>query len=238
MKELNPRGRALLDAYREESEHADQPDPSVLERIEASIEERGEVPSKRRLPRAAAVVLVVGATTAAAVLTAIAWPRLSPPPVAAEPSPSVGPEQVEPPSSARAPRARVDSPVAPAEPPVAEPAREVVRSAKPSRAPQPSSLAVSEPEAPDGLQQELALLRRARRFLREGSAAQAVSVLMAHQRTYPTGQLAEERDALLVVARCKTGRPNTGRAAFEAAHPGSHHLSAIRAACAKKTNEP
>ena len=67
--------------------------------------------------------------------------------------------------------------------------------------------------------------------MQKGDFEAAAEILEQHGRDFPTGQLREDRDALWVVLRCRKGARNDGRAAFEAAHPSSHHLVAIRSAC-------
>jgi outer membrane protein assembly factor BamD (BamD/ComL family) len=53
---------------------------------------------------------------------------------------------------------------------------------------------------------ELELLQPARRSIATGSFSQALAELARHQREYPTGQLAQEREALRVRALWGTGQ--------------------------------
>jgi RNA polymerase sigma-70 factor (ECF subfamily) len=56
-----------------------------------------------------------------------------------------------------------------------------------------------------GANSEADLIERARRALRSGRAAGAVRGLMTHERRFPDGQLAEERDILLIEAYLANG---------------------------------
>ena len=65
--------------------------------------------------------------------------------------------------------------------------------------------AVDDLRARPDVDAEPQLIERARRTLRGGGAAAALRVLMAHERRFPAGQLAEERDILLVEAYLAIG---------------------------------
>lgn len=227
MKPMSPKGRALLDAYRDVSEVEDQPDPELLGRLQFELAEETKAAEP---PRRAAAWLVASFAVASGVTAVLAWPRPEvrtvhsaapvsaaideartvlpkrPRPRAAPPTPSVSPQPVP--------------------PPLLEPA---VEEATPRR---PSKPATTPPN--DDLVRELALLRQARLAMREEALDRAAAALREHGSDFPSGQLAEDRDALWVIVRCHKDAKNTGRAAFEAAHPSSHHLVAIRAACEKK----
>lgn len=215
---MSSKGRALLEAYRAVSEIEDQPDPAVLEHLEAELA-ASEAP--RRV--AAAAFLAVSVAVAASVTAVVAWPRPS----------SRVPED---PVSVAIDRARETSPRAARDAP--EPAPSPSPSVPPSVAPEPvpsvaPTLAPKPSPVPsdDTLVRELALLRKAKTAMRDGRVTQAKAALREHGRSFPSGQLAEDREALWVIVRCGEHARNTGRAAFEAAHPSSHHLVAIRAAC-------
>lgn len=64
---------------------------------------------------------------------------------------------------------------------------------------------------PDVLAAELALVTAGKRSLREKRVGDAVRILGEHERTYATGQLASERDALLVDALCRLGDAKRAR---------------------------
>lgn len=232
MKELNPESAALLQQYRADSEVYDQPDASVFERIEASIADGAAPPEQH--PRRAASWVAMGVFAAAVV--AVAWVWSAPAELrVVDSSPIVGAvdrvvealEQRPQANRSAVPEApRVVSPdpaPVPPDPPVeSKPQpREKGSVAPPTGAPSPD----------DSLRQELELLRRARKAVREGRSGAAQAALRSHADAYPKGQLAEEREALLVVVRCNDGKTQSGRAAFEASYPRSHHLAAIRGAC-------
>jgi hypothetical protein len=230
MKELSPQARELLAQYREETEVSDMPEPAVLAGIEASLCEAPTLQPRR----AAAWVWVVGASAAAAVATAVVWPRLTRPKPEPEPSAVVAPDHAPERPASAAERRAVSPAVLPQEPPVEpSPAPSVKPSVESSATELPRKAPAAPTPAPaaDALKQELMQLEKARAALRAQRPKQAIAALTAHARAHPHGQLAEERDALLVVARCTAAQPNTGRAAFEARHPRSHHLAAIRSAC-------
>lgn len=229
MKKLSPGARALLEQYRDESEVHDQPDASMLERIESSIAQ-GDAPAAQAPPRAAAW-MVWGAVAAASVATVWVWTSRDEVRVAA-PNPISG-------AVDRAVEQATQQPRAP-ERSLQTPPRAVLPTPAP-RVPPPASVphprgraqaAGAKAIEPDNsLKRELDLLRQARVALREGRLVSATASLQAHALAHPQGQLAEERDALLVVVRCTGGKANTGRVAFERSHPGSHHLPSIRVAC-------
>lgn len=222
--------RALLEAYREVSELDDQPPPEVFERLQAEIVvEGGAEPSRR------AAGWLIGAVAAAASLTAVlAWPRAelqaveraTPVSAAVDRARSVMPTPA-PVKAQEHPRPReavVESPAPP--PPEAVP--------EPTPLVRPKGPPTVAPAQDDGLLEELALLRKARQAMQRDDLGAARAALRSHRKAFAAGQLAEDRDALWVIVRCRDGSKNTGRAAFEAAHPSSHHLVAIRVACEKK----
>lgn len=229
MTSLSPRGRALLEAYRAVSDAQDAPDDAMLARLEASIESPAEPPKR------AAAWIVAGVAMASTVTAVIAWPR--PQPAALEGRAAVS-EAVD---AARAatPRRAARPPANSSPEPTPEPSLQPPGpSARPGHAPAtkpvPAEPAPETSQAQPGLVAELALLRKARAAMRRGDLDAAAQSLSEHGRSFPTGQLSEDRDALWVVLRCRKGAANDGRAAFEAAHPSSHHLAAIAVACGEK----
>lgn len=117
-----------------------------------------------------------------------------------------------------------------------------IEAAQPSPAPERSESAPRSDRRPtataavdDGFTQELALLQRARVALGRGDAEAALSVLAEHERRFPTGELAEERRAVRIIALCDAGKAPQGRAearTFLVAHPSSTLAGRIRSACA------
>jgi len=80
------------------------------------------------------------------------------------------------------------------------------------------------------LARERALVDRARAALRRDDAHEALVALMGHEREFPAGALAEERDRLSVEALVARGRMEQARARaalFRARHPGSVYRAEI-----------
>ncbi|MGZ3479791.1 MAG: hypothetical protein ACXU81_05545 [Myxococcaceae bacterium] len=109
--------------------------------------------------------------------------------------------------------------------------------APPSRAPvarpqvvPPPEPPPAEPMAPDTLGEERALLDRARADIASGSLSAADSLLVRHAREFPAGQLAEEREALVIRLLVREGRIGEARVRatrFRQAHPRSIQLPGI-----------
>ena len=81
---------------------------------------------------------------------------------------------------------------------------------------------------------EAALLQAAQTALASGAPAAALLQLEQHARESPAGALAQEREALRVVALCAAGREREGRAeaaTFLRAHAGSVLAERVRGAC-------
>jgi outer membrane protein assembly factor BamD (BamD/ComL family) len=88
---------------------------------------------------------------------------------------------------------------------------------------------------------EFVLIEAAWSALDHGDSAAALAALRRHLHHYPTGRLAEERDALRVLALARSGRTAEAREradSFRAEHPRSIHLAAIQAALRKAGGEP
>jgi hypothetical protein len=113
----------------------------------------------------------------------------------------------------------------PSRPAVARP--QAVPTPEPEPEPEP---APAEPMAPDTLGEERALLDRARADIASGSFSNANSLLVRHAREFPGGQLAEEREALVIRLLVREGRIGEARvraARFRQAHPRSIQLPGI-----------
>ncbi|HEX6836980.1 MAG TPA: outer membrane protein assembly factor BamD [Polyangia bacterium] len=83
---------------------------------------------------------------------------------------------------------------------------------------------------------ERSLLTDARSALQSGDTARALTILTAHARRFPRGQLAEERDALEIVALARAGDQPRARARaeeFVRRHPHSLFLPSVRQAAPK-----
>lgn len=87
-----------------------------------------------------------------------------------------------------------------------------------------------------GLQEEVAMLQPARQALLRGEGAAALSTLQAHRARFPSGELAEERDALMIEALIGVGRGLDARglaARFLARYPGSLLRTTVEQALAR-----
>jgi hypothetical protein len=121
----------------------------------------------------------------------------------------------------RAQKARNQAPVtapAPAPAPVARPV------APPAPEPPPAEL------PPDTLGEERGLLDRARQDISRGLLAEAGALLERHAAEFPSGQLAEEREALVIRLLVREGREGEARsraARFRRLHPHSIQLPGI-----------
>jgi RNA polymerase sigma-70 factor (ECF subfamily) len=88
---------------------------------------------------------------------------------------------------------------------------------------------------PDTLASETLLVGRARRALADGDAANALALLDEHARTYPSGQMTGEAQALRVRSLCAAGRTDEATrlaASLAAAHPSDPSAAGVRDACA------
>jgi hypothetical protein len=84
---------------------------------------------------------------------------------------------------------------------------------------------------------ELGIIERAQRALREGDAARALELLERHRRSHPDGALAQERELLRAQALCDTGRLGEARALaaeFVAARPESAYAGKMRRVCVQR----
>ncbi|MBP9203650.1 MAG: RNA polymerase sigma factor [Kofleriaceae bacterium] len=88
----------------------------------------------------------------------------------------------------------------------------------------------STPSSPPAstLDAERLIVDRARVAAQRGASADAVVDLMGHERRFPTGALAEERDVLLIDAYLRAGQPAQARARL-ATYRARHPAGALRA---------
>lgn len=68
----------------------------------------------------------------------------------------------------------------------------------------------------DAAAEELTLVRQMQQALRAGNASQALSLAETHARRFPRGTLAEEREGVRAVARCRLAAPGERAAILEA----------------------
>ena len=81
------------------------------------------------------------------------------------------------------------------------------------------------------LPDELAMLNQARRAVAQGNFERALHKLAVHAQRFPHSQLAEERDALRVLALAGAGRDNEAqkaKARFESQHPDSMFVPTLK----------
>jgi hypothetical protein len=104
--------------------------------------------------------------------------------------------------------------------PPAEPARRAASAAKGA--------------TPPSIQSELELIRGAQRHLHRGEARAALALLNEHAQRFPSGVLAQERDASRVLALCQAGDPGARAQAerFLQRSPQSPFAERVRASCA------
>jgi hypothetical protein len=114
------------------------------------------------------------------------------------------------------------------------------QAAAPAPSPQTEPLADAPPPAkapPPSLallEQETRLLGEAQRALTDSQPQRALTALDEHGVRFPDGRLAQERDALRVVAMCRLGqheRAQSERTKLEQRWPGSPLLLRVRAVC-------
>ena len=85
----------------------------------------------------------------------------------------------------------------------------------------------------DNFADELGLLAEGQAAIQRGELAQGLALLRSHKQRFPRGQFAQERDALIAIARCERGQAGAQAAGekFVQTHPGSIHAERVRAAC-------
>jgi outer membrane protein assembly factor BamD (BamD/ComL family) len=94
---------------------------------------------------------------------------------------------------------------------------------------------------PSTFDAELALIKRAKAELDAGRPSAALALLSEHGRRFPRGTFAGEREALLILALCTSGRLSQGRSLarrFAAAHPRSPLVDRVRRACDLEDTQP
>jgi hypothetical protein len=149
-----------------------------------------------------------------------------------KPAPAPHVASVSPRASAPAtPQATVNGNLV-AEPSLAEPAVEPP-AREPAAAARPADTAPDAPRTSDALLEESKRVANARSLLRQGSAADALSALVAIERELPNGMLSQEREALIIEALSALGHRELVRqraARFLGRYPASPHAEAVRRA--------
>ena len=133
-----------------------------------------------------------------------------------------------PPVVASTPHVVVAPPTVVAPPPVAVIAPPVATT-RPA-VPAPTTIAAVPDPAGPGADAEAQVIERARSAIARGRHDEALRTLMSHGRRFPTGQLAEERDVLLIDAYVGAGRLAIARERieqFRAAYPASIHRAKV-----------
>lgn len=87
---------------------------------------------------------------------------------------------------------------------------------------------------PSALDRESALIAAAQAAMKRGDGKTAAARLAEHARRFPHGIMAEDREALGVIVRCRGADPNASaaRSEFLRRWPSSPHAARVRAACA------
>jgi type IV secretory pathway VirB10-like protein len=84
------------------------------------------------------------------------------------------------------------------------------------------------------LGQEMALLREARSALEASRLREALAWLDRHAREFPDGQLRDDRQALQVVALCRSGRSSEGRHLLQTLSAQAAGREQLQALCAER----
>jgi hypothetical protein len=144
-------------------------------------------------------------------------------------------------SEAIAPAPVVEIAAPPIEPEVElTPRSELAVEAEPARARKPRATAPASPPVPESskgvskLERERELVSFAQKAIAGASYTRALDLLDEHARQFPHGAMAEDRDALRVVALCRAKRfedAERRRAQFFRRWPKSLHASRVRGAC-------
>jgi type IV secretory pathway VirB10-like protein len=148
------------------------------------------------------------------------------------PEPTVVARAPEPSPAPPAPEVEPEAPVAPIPPPAPEPPRAPVRRPAPVERPPPPAPAPA-PSRDVAFAEERALIELARTSLARGEHQRALASLQAHARTFPQGQLAEEREVLWINALIALRQPAVARqkaSEFRQRFPKSMLLPAVDAA--------
>ncbi len=207
---LSPEAQALVAEERAIPAHEEAVRVRVMSRAEEAVRLGPPVPhplgappagvSKGLLATALGIALVGGIATVV-YLTTSGGPR-TPPATVAPPQPAS--------AVALAPTAGTPAPVNRAEPPPASDTQPA------TRAPEEPTAAGPRPSASsrqDRGVEELALLSRARKADARGDFSEVLALASEHERTFPAGRLAEEREVLRVRALVGLGRTDQARRA-------------------------
>jgi hypothetical protein len=98
-----------------------------------------------------------------------------------------------------------------------------------------------QPDTGAGVNAEAQTIDGARAALVRGRTSDALHTLMSHERRFPHGQLAEERDVLIIEAYIAAGEPSLARTRLEryrAERPDGVHRARVDAAERRLTQPP
>jgi hypothetical protein len=238
----------LLAAFRDERGPGSMAEDRLWARLATDIEKRSRPRSRQR-----STWIVAAFAAAAAAVVIIAWPEPRVLDAQGSEAPSLLPHErdsgsggdVAQPSAPRTSTREAPLPVnAEASTPgdtdapvnlVAPDAAEPVRKRAPRSSRRPPREATESPPLveQDSLAAETQLLRRARAALSRGNPQRALAVLAEYEREHPNGLLAEEADAVLTIAKCRS-TPSQGAQlarSFSARNGGSLFRAQVQAAC-------
>jgi hypothetical protein len=204
---------------------------------------KGSIVTTKLFLTGLATVAVVGAVVGGLVLSRPAPPApastaaastISPPPSAVASAPaapvvSARADEPSPSAAVSSTAAASASARARSAPSVAAPAPAAVVSAVPSESAHARSTPADH-EAEDTLAKESALIGAARANL-ESNSREAISQLEEHERRFPRGELAAERDFLMIKALRRLGRTDDARTrarGYAAKYPSSPYVPAVR----------
>jgi RNA polymerase sigma-70 factor (ECF subfamily) len=229
MAEPSDRARDLVASYRRARVLDDDARARVHDRLLASID--APIPLARPDRRRVVTIAAIALATAAAVILAAQWIAAPSEHVATPPRDEASHDERAMPERGHATPAEPPQRAMPAEPPATT--SPVESASMPSVAVQrPTRVEAREPV--DALAAENALVAAARDALARGDHATALAKLSDHARSFPNGQLAEERAALRIEALCAAGKHAQGRAEakqFLRDHPGATQAARVEAAC-------
>jgi hypothetical protein len=203
---------------------ATAPDAAARERIRAALTPRlasGE--STARPGSTASAWLAVGAAVLGVAAVAV-WLGSAPPTKNAR-EPATTPAPV---STSLAPEAT--PPAAPAPVSAPSPSTEALRPAPSLAANRPAASSTRSVDPAD----ELLLVRSMQQALRSGSPSQALALAADHARRFPGSTLAEEREGVRAVARCRLAAPGARLSilnAFTEHFASSPYVARVKAAC-------
>lgn len=102
--------------------------------------------------------------------------------------------------------------------------------------------ATARPRADDGEDNfagELSLLAAGQAAIQRGELREGLALLRSHKQRFPRGHFAQERDALIAIARCEGGQAGAREAGhkFLQANAASIHADRVRTACKLEEND-